>query len=163
MDQELQRAINLAKKTGDRLIIIDSSQPGNALVVMPLAEYEKMMRESLAVRNLTESELVDKINRDIAVWKNEQLMKEETQKRAKDYFVDETKIHINESNYRKSDLADIEPGNLGFAPDFFVESQDQGANIKEKKKKHWQIPPDRKEGAEEVVEEDRQYLEEITF
>ena len=30
-------------------------------------------------------------------------------------------------------------------------------------KSHWVIPKDRKKDAEEVIEEDRQYLEEVTF
>jgi len=33
----------------------------------------------------------------------------------------------------------------------------------EKPVKRWTIPKERKEAAEEVIEEDRQYFEEITF
>src|SRR3989339_1858750 len=72
MSNQLQKAIKLAKKTGDRLIIFDSGKTDNAYVVMSLDEYEKLIVGGSEVRGLTEDELLDKINRDIAIWKSEQ-------------------------------------------------------------------------------------------
>jgi len=72
MQNQLKKAISIAKKTGDRLIVNDLSRGDSAFVVMSLDEYEKLVTEKSEVRGLTEDELLDKINRDIAIWKSEQ-------------------------------------------------------------------------------------------
>src|SRR3989338_2085410 len=72
MQDQLQKAINLIKKTGDRLIIFDSAKPDNVFVVQTLKDYENLVLGKSEVRGLTEDELLDKINRDIAIWKSEQ-------------------------------------------------------------------------------------------
>ena len=64
---QLQKAINLVKKTGDRLIVFDKAESGNPFVVMSIDEYEKLVIGRSEVRGLTENELLDKINRDIAI------------------------------------------------------------------------------------------------
>ena len=40
MQNQLQKAINLAKKTGDRLIVFDTIQSDNVYVIMSLDEYD---------------------------------------------------------------------------------------------------------------------------
>ena len=129
----MQKAINLAKKTGDRLIVFDSSKPDSVFVVMSLKDYENLILGKSEVRGLTEDELLDKINRDIAIWKSEQ---------------------------------DLEQS-IGQAPDYFKELP-EADKIEEKRAKKsnnnwWSIPPKRKMQAEEIIEEDRQYLEELAF
>jgi hypothetical protein len=71
MQDQLQKAINLAKKTGDKLIVFDSAKPENIFVVMAVKDYENLVLGKSEVRGLTEDELLDKINRDIAIWKSE--------------------------------------------------------------------------------------------
>lgn len=75
MQNQLNKAINLAQKTGDRIIVVDRNDVDSVFVVMNLDEYEKLALNKKSqvrgVRGLTEGELIDKINRDIAVWKNE--------------------------------------------------------------------------------------------
>ena len=82
---------------------------------------------------MTEDELLDKINRDIAICKSEQDAEE----------------------------------NLGVMPDYFKElpMKEEIAEKREKKSSNnwWSIPPTRKMKAEEIIEEDRQYLEELAF
>lgn len=41
-------------------------------VLMSLPEYERLALGRASVADLTENELLDKINRDIAVWKSQQ-------------------------------------------------------------------------------------------
>lgn len=72
MQEQLQKAIKLAKKTGDRLIVFDPNNADLAYVVMTLEDYERLMVKKSEVKGLTEDELLDKINRDIAIWKSEQ-------------------------------------------------------------------------------------------
>ena len=71
MQNQLQKVINLTKKTGDRIIVFDNNKPEDTFVVMSLDEYEKIIIGKSEVRRLTEDELLDKINRDIAIWKSD--------------------------------------------------------------------------------------------
>lgn len=67
----LKKALELIQKTGDRCIILTEAGE-EAFVVMSLAEYERLALRKSDVAALTEDELLDKINRDIAVWKSQQ-------------------------------------------------------------------------------------------
>ena len=65
------RFINLIQKTGDKLVITDTA--GNAAyVIMTLKDYEKMILGHSDIKDLTEEELLAKINRDIALWRSAQ-------------------------------------------------------------------------------------------
>ena len=132
MQDQLQKAINLAKKTGDKLIVFDSSKPENVFVVMSIKDYENLVLGKSEVRGLTEDELLDKINRDIAIWKSDQK----------------------------------EAENIETIPDYFRELPAKEENPEKEMKragKSWSIPSRRKMNAEEIIEEDRQYLEELAF
>jgi len=76
MQSQLEKAINLSKKTGDRIIVVDKNNVDNVFVLMSFDEYEKLAlvknRKSSEIKGLTEMELIDKINRDIAIWKSDQ-------------------------------------------------------------------------------------------
>ena len=61
MQDQLQKAINLVKKTGDKLIVYDSSKPDNTFVILALKDYENLVLGKSEVRGLTEDELLDKI------------------------------------------------------------------------------------------------------
>jgi len=141
MQNQLQKAINLAKKTGDRLLVFDFKYSDSAYVVMSLDEYEKLAIGRNEVRNLTEDELLDKINRDIAVWKSEQNYQENEDKNFKNFAWDEPAERFEF------------PGHL---------TAGHREETKPKiNKSHWRIPQERKIAAEEIIEEDRQYLEDI--
>lgn len=77
MDENFQRIIRLIKKTGDKMVFFDSREPENSFVIFPLDVYEKELdNESLKIEipvqslGLTEDTLADKMNRDLAEWKN---------------------------------------------------------------------------------------------
>ncbi len=139
MHDKLQKAINLARRTGDRLIVFDRLNSDNPFVVMSLDEYEKMAIGRSEVRGLTEDELLDRINRDVAIWKSEQELNNWPQ--ASDFRPD-TEFNM-------------------FGPERRVE--EIKTEDKPKSRLHWAIPNNRKEAAEEIIEEDKQYLEEIKF
>jgi len=90
MIQSLQKVFNLINKTGDRCIVLNPDN-GDAYAIMSLPEYERVMLGRSEISDLTEDELLDKINRDIAVWKslqsNEQIaaLSEEARKSANVY------------------------------------------------------------------------------
>ncbi|MFH0780127.1 MAG: hypothetical protein V1928_04740 [Parcubacteria group bacterium] len=58
---------DLIGKTGDRCIIADGD---DIFVAMGLNSYEKLVFGKSEVKGLTEDELLDKMNRDIAVWQS---------------------------------------------------------------------------------------------
>jgi hypothetical protein len=134
MSNQLQKAIRLAKKTGDRLIVFDSPESDNAYVVMTMDQYEKMSLGAAEVRDLTEEELLDKINRDIAVWKSEQ--------------------DSESSGFFSGD-------SLTGRPNPVLSALPENDPSDRRPRNHWAIPSDRKRAAEEIIEEDRQYLEEV--
>lgn len=154
MQNQLQKAINLAKKTGDRLIVYDMSQNSEAYVVMGLDDYEKLATGHNEVKSLTEDELLDKINRDIAVWKNGQYNKEEAAEdktETEDSF-DFVNPGLFSENIEAEDLSEED-----FDGNNYEYSEKSGH-----KKHQWGIPQERKVAADEL-DEDTQYLEEVKF
>lgn len=67
----LEQLIELARKTGDRLIIHDP-QGGRDLVVMDVAQYKQLLRGSEKIADMDERDFVQKLQRDIAVWESNQ-------------------------------------------------------------------------------------------
>ncbi len=61
----------MLKKTGDRCLVLLPEQD-QAYAIMSLDEYERLILAQSQVEDLTEQELLDKINRDIAIWKTQQ-------------------------------------------------------------------------------------------
>lgn len=164
MQSQLQKAIDLVRKTGDRLLVLDMAKPENAFAVMSIDEYEKLMIGKSEVRGLTENELVDKINRDIAIWKSEKEYKENEPIRAwqaRKYLSDisEKKDYIDNFSFDDIDDSDDYEDLADFEDN--CESDYNPIQNKTNRKNPWAIPSDRKEAAEEIIEEDRQYLEEI--
>jgi hypothetical protein len=71
-NSQLNRVINLVKRTGEKTVIMDNESDA-VMMLMDLGAYEKMLdhtsgREN-GVETLTEEELLEKINRDVAVWR----------------------------------------------------------------------------------------------
>jgi hypothetical protein len=175
---QLQKAIDLVKKTGDRLIVFDKAESNNPYVVMSLDDYEKLVVGKSEVRGLTEGELIDKINRDIAIWKSENDFSgfsEENEFKhpissskgsEDDSGFDEDDNHIEDYNYNEDDIKkdDTEIEDM-YKNDLSSPGLKRMSESSQNKKRsnNWSIPFDRKQAAEEVVEEDRQYLEEIPF
>lgn len=67
----LEQLIELARKTGDRLIIHDPYGDKD-LVVMDIVQYKALLRGRVSVADMSEKEFVKKMNRDLAVWESNQ-------------------------------------------------------------------------------------------
>lgn len=65
MSDQLKRAIAVAKKTNSSVIVF---QEDSSYAVMDLDKYEDLYSVE---KNLTDDDLADKINREIALWKNQ--------------------------------------------------------------------------------------------
>jgi len=167
MQNQIKKAINLSKRTGDRIIIVDQSDSENAFVIMNLDEYEKLIakneQSSQEIGSLTENELLDRINRDIAIWKNEQNLedwevKEGLDQGKEDDLEDESLYYYD--NEEEADLYEKYFSDKENVKKFNEEIDEFGANEKNDEKtgksnnNPWRIPKQVKESAEEVLEED---------
>ena len=82
MSEQFKKIIELIKKTGDKVIVFDDSNPENTYVVMDFDRYIKSTGEiekkpdfiakKEISENLTGEDLTDKINREISMWKNQE-------------------------------------------------------------------------------------------
>lgn len=70
MYKKLDQVLALVTKTGDKMIVV--SENHDPYVVMSLKDYERLLTNNTAVHDLSEDELLSKINRDIAIWKSVQ-------------------------------------------------------------------------------------------
>ena len=142
MPNKLKQLIELAKRTGDRLIVADFNNLDDSYVILGINDYERLVSGQF----LTEEDLVDKINRDIAIWKTDEEIDEDEE--------------IEDFNDDQKDFGFLEkPADDSLANPINETDADED---EEEIKRGWTIPSQRKQRAEEA-DEDQQYLEEITF
>lgn len=89
--EQLQKILQLAKQTGDRVIIYDSATQKDSYVVMNIDNYIDLiglpkvksepalndenaafLKKNEVQINLTEEDLTDRINQEISMWKNQE-------------------------------------------------------------------------------------------
>lgn len=73
MKEIFERLLSLIKKTGDKVVFYDSAK-GEAYVLMKMEDYEKMTIGGNGRENLTNFQApdkIEKINQDIAMWREE--------------------------------------------------------------------------------------------
>lgn len=73
MKEIFQRLFDLIKKTGDKVVFYDSAK-GEAYVMMRMEDYEKLAENRPAAEDLTNfraPDKIEKINQDIAMWREE--------------------------------------------------------------------------------------------
>lgn len=134
MSDRLQRLIQLVNKTGDKIIVFDNSQADNCYVISSLKDYERLIKDSGGVKGLTEDELIDKINRDIAVWKSDQAQELEFSGFSEDYTPEQPLVNPEEAQ---------EP--VGWKPPKPTSPHSEEA------KNIWKIPESRRREAEFTV------------
>ncbi|HNV12747.1 MAG TPA: hypothetical protein PK686_01400 [bacterium] len=69
MSKQLKQVINLSKKTGDRIIVFDNSEPEDSFVLMSLDQYESLVNNEKK-EGLTERKNIDNIKKDENVANN---------------------------------------------------------------------------------------------
>ncbi len=67
-NSQINRVISLVRRTGDKTVIMDNESDA-VMMLMELGAYEKMLDNHQGVEKLTEEELLEKINRDVAIWR----------------------------------------------------------------------------------------------
>jgi hypothetical protein len=103
--------------------------------MVSLGEYERLLAEAKNVKDLTEDELIDKINCDIALWKSGQ---------------------FNEPPLEAVSM----PSQFSFAQDL---RRPKPNTTPKKPKGNWAIPETRRREAENIIAEGHEFLEENQF
>lgn len=67
-NNQLNRLLKLVNRTGDRLVVLDK-ETESAIVMMEIDEYEKLLDGGPRLEDMSESDILDKINREIAIWR----------------------------------------------------------------------------------------------
>lgn len=145
MNSQLEKAIRLAKKTGDKLIIIDEVDD-ISLAIMGLSEYEALVDknslnnpENIDIKSLTEEELLDKINRDIVMW----------QEKNKDKELEDDFLSAEEEDNSGEEENSDEEENM-----YYYEEAEKDAPVvgekEEENRNGWQISSDIKNRAEKI-------------
>lgn len=83
MTERLQRILSLSKRTGDTVVVHDPTEPHD-LVILPFDQYETLVSsereygdcDEYLLEEMSERELIDKINRDIGIWRSYQELNE---------------------------------------------------------------------------------------
>lgn len=150
MKPQLQKAIEIAGQTGDRVIVVDT-QAGSSYAVMSLDEYERLALKARHDASLTEDNSGDRINAISSGDCGFPQFFAEDENLEKDNFYGE---YADEGFDGHSIVDDF--GEIDFS------SAKTKKNSRKNKKSTWNIPAERKVNAEEISDE-AQYLEDIPF
>lgn len=71
MSETFSKILRIIEKTGDKCIVFEE-KTDDAYVVMSLDAYDKIVSNNSHIASLTEDQLLNKINSDIALWKSNQ-------------------------------------------------------------------------------------------
>ena len=153
MRDKLQKAIDISRRTGDRVIVFDSVKSENPYVIMGLDEYEKIVIGRSEVRDLTEEELLDKINRDIAIWKSDNEDTELERKTRNQFKKKDEKLNNFEfENTDEEDENTYYYDEPEISPLEILKKRDSLEEIEQEKRKNiWKIPGNIKKSAEEIM------------
>jgi len=67
-NSQLNRVIKLMRRTGDRVVIMDNESE-EVVVLLDMDNYEKLLSGERRVEELSEEELLEKINREVGLWR----------------------------------------------------------------------------------------------
>ena len=65
--KNLHKILELIRKTGDRYLFED--EKGELYAILSARDYENLIMQHSEIKDFTEQELLNKINKDIAIWK----------------------------------------------------------------------------------------------
>ena len=74
-NNQLNRLLQLINRTGDRLVVLDRETDAT-VVMMEVEEYEKLLNGGPRLEDMSEADILDKINREVAVWREKNLANE---------------------------------------------------------------------------------------
>ncbi|MBD3359697.1 MAG: hypothetical protein GF365_03265 [Candidatus Buchananbacteria bacterium] len=104
--KKLKRILDLIRKTGDRYIFDDNQ--GNNFIILNINDYENLVLKNSLLKDLSEEELLNKINKDIAVWKEAQSEEQAEQLSGNLLDFKETNDNMGEDQYYFEPVEDEE-------------------------------------------------------
>lgn len=167
-EDKMRKILDLVRRTGDRVVVVDGEGPAKeAFVVMGIDKYEKILssnkQEGRKIKGLTEEQLIDKINRDIALWKAEQEEEEEEKEQPEEenmYYYpereEELPASLREEKEQEGEREKEKEQEDNIFEKFIREQQKYGEKEKDPKPERtaggneWKIPFDVKAEADEV-------------
>lgn len=74
MYNNLDRVLDLIKKTGDKAIIVPvpSTRDSDPYIIVPIEQYEQIISAKVNYAEMTEQEILNRVNREISLWKQSQ-------------------------------------------------------------------------------------------
>lgn len=184
---KIKKAIELVRKTGDKIILFEGEK-SDGVVIMSMEEYERLAgvgenrnqapavgtREDDKIGDLTEDELIDRINRNIAVWQSQNQNQLDEYKILESFLgepdedpeeeTEDNLYYYSEENFfypfqsEKEEESETGSGEEESEEEKEEEEQEesepqeQGDQEDEDKKSNWEIPVNIKKNAEEVEE-----------
>ncbi len=164
MKNQLDKIIYFVKNTGDKVIVLkDDSE----FVVIPLDDYESLFHQKKQLAALSEEEMLSRINREIALWRESQraladLAEEDYDE--EDYYDDDYEDHLPPSRLRDDDfyyhhLDEVGDDDRWVEPDWLEDEEDEGPFDEFDPEAEFDLPPEllgedelfeNKKGAEDV-------------
>ncbi len=68
---QLNRVLDLVRRTGDRCVILDKESDA-VFVMMDVGEYEFLLNDSHQEKDIDESDMVERANRELSYWRSRQ-------------------------------------------------------------------------------------------
>ena len=65
--KDLKKILDLLRKTGERFLLADDDD--NFFIILSAADYENLLLKHSEIKDFSEEELLNKINKDVAIWK----------------------------------------------------------------------------------------------
>ncbi|PIT93721.1 hypothetical protein COU00_02770 [Candidatus Falkowbacteria bacterium CG10_big_fil_rev_8_21_14_0_10_43_11] len=184
MQNQLDRIINLVKKTGDRLVVLDRDNPRQSYVVMDINDYEMLVDKGECHWD-GDGESDDFYKEP---WDESDEEDEDWDFKPENYLSDDLKEDNNEYDFNEPPIVDLDGDDYGddgkedFTPidEIFAEKKvknkktsqldnslkygtmkHNSEEISGKRRSRWEIAPEVKKTFENEPEEDRYYLETI--
>lgn len=103
-NNQLNRLLGLVKRTGDRLVVLDK-ETESAVVMMEIDEYEKLLDGGPRLEDMSEDDILDKINREVAIWREKNAANSVVVENEDDFVAAED--NVVEEEVEKTDISPI--------------------------------------------------------
>jgi PHD/YefM family antitoxin component YafN of YafNO toxin-antitoxin module len=145
MKNQLDKIIYFVKNTGDKVIVLkDDSE----FVVIPLDDYESLFRHKKQLAGLTEEEMLSRINREIALWRESQKIctdesdfPEDNQDNVDDYF---PSSRLKDDDFYYNHLDEVSDDDPWVESDWLEDEEGEEAfdDFDPEDEEDWDLPPD---------------------
>ncbi|MFH1610803.1 MAG: hypothetical protein ABIA91_02830 [Patescibacteria group bacterium] len=73
-EYNLKKVFDLVKKTNDRVVVVPvpGTRDDEPYVIVPFNQYEGMLKDEVDYKSMTEEEALNRINREMTLWKQSQ-------------------------------------------------------------------------------------------